>query len=84
MILKQLGLYCCSFPAVRTASSVRVDNVPADVIANKKLLKLYFEKWGGPVEKISTNPEAKAIIITFCSEDGMKQTSFSPRFSVTL
>lgn len=49
---------------------MRVDDVPADAVVNKQLLELYFEKWGGPVEKISTNPEENSIIITFCSEDG--------------
>lgn len=58
------------FSAARTSSSVRVDNLPLD--ANEQLLELYFEKWGGPVEKISTNPEEKTAIITFCSQDGTK------------
>lgn len=51
---------------------MRVDNVPADAITNKELLELYFDKWGGPVEKIITNPEEKTIIITFRSQNGMK------------
>ncbi|XP_017345055.1 protein mono-ADP-ribosyltransferase PARP14 isoform X2 [Ictalurus punctatus] len=59
--------------AARTTCSVRVDNVPADAITNKELLELYFDKWGGPVEKIITNPEEKTIIITFRSQNAAKR-----------
>lgn len=63
---------------MRTACSVLVENVPDDVITNKQLLELYFDKWGGPVEEISTNPEEQTIIVKFRSQDGMKQVFFSP------
>lgn len=53
---------------------MQVDNVPAD--ANEPYLELYFEKLGGSVEKIHTNPEKKTAIITFFSEDGMKVLFF--------
>ncbi|XP_060765229.1 protein mono-ADP-ribosyltransferase PARP14-like isoform X2 [Neoarius graeffei] len=60
-------------PAVRTACSVLVENVPDDVITNKQLLELYFDKWGGPVEDISTNPEEQTIIVKFRSQDAAKR-----------
>lgn len=60
-----------SVPAVQRTCSVRVDDVPADAVTNKQLLELYFETWGGAVEKIITNPEQKTVIIIFQSQDGM-------------
>ncbi|KAF5893659.1 poly [ADP-ribose] polymerase 14-like isoform X1, partial [Clarias magur] len=62
-----------STEALKPACSVRADNVPVDVIGAEDLLKLYFEKWGGPVEKISTDPEERSVIITFRSHDAAKR-----------
>ncbi|XP_017345057.1 protein mono-ADP-ribosyltransferase PARP14 [Ictalurus punctatus] len=60
-------------PAVQRTCSVRVDDVPADAVTNKQLLELYFETWGGAVEKIITNPEQKTVIIIFQSQDAVQR-----------
>ncbi|KAL6472153.1 hypothetical protein MHYP_G00183410 [Metynnis hypsauchen] len=53
--------------------SVRVDNVPADAVTDEDLLELCFEKWGGPVEAISSVPAEQAAIITFQSPDAVQR-----------
>ncbi|KAK3549858.1 hypothetical protein QTP86_015477 [Hemibagrus guttatus] len=55
------------------ACSVRVDNVPANIITNITFLKLYLEKWGGDVEKINVNPQDQSVIVTFCSQDAAER-----------
>uniref|UniRef100_A0AAR2JBB2 Poly [ADP-ribose] polymerase n=1 Tax=Pygocentrus nattereri TaxID=42514 RepID=A0AAR2JBB2_PYGNA len=60
-------------PTEQRTLSVRVDNVPADAVTNKDLLDLYFEKWGGPIETISSIPEKQAAIITFRSPDAVQR-----------
>ncbi|XP_073672142.1 protein mono-ADP-ribosyltransferase PARP14-like [Paramisgurnus dabryanus] len=49
--------------ALERSTCIRVENLPSD--ANKVLLELYFEKWGGPIEEIITLPMEQAAIITF-------------------
>ncbi|KAK7120426.1 hypothetical protein R3I94_020427 [Phoxinus phoxinus] len=53
--------------ALERSTCVRVENLPAE--ANKILLELYFEKWGGPVEEVITIPAEHAAIITFQEEE---------------
>ncbi|KAL6472150.1 hypothetical protein MHYP_G00183380, partial [Metynnis hypsauchen] len=60
-------------PTERRTLSVRVDNVPADAVTNNDLLELYFEKWGGPIETISSVPAEQAAIITFQSPDAVQR-----------
>ncbi|XP_073672141.1 protein mono-ADP-ribosyltransferase PARP14-like [Paramisgurnus dabryanus] len=49
--------------AMERSTCIRVENLPSD--ANKMLLELYFEKWGGPVQEIIEFPKEQAAIITF-------------------
>lgn len=56
--------------ALERSTSVRVENLPAEANNNKMLLELYFEKWGGPVEKVITIPSEQAAIIIFKEEEG--------------
>ncbi|XP_073730303.1 protein mono-ADP-ribosyltransferase PARP14 [Misgurnus anguillicaudatus] len=53
--------------ALERSTCIRVENLPSD--ANKMLLELYFEKWGGPVEETITLPMDQAAIITFKNEE---------------
>jgi len=41
------------------------------------LLELYFEKWGGPVEEVTTIPAEQAAIITFEEEEGINTCSIA-------
>nr|XP_055064620.1 uncharacterized protein LOC129447068 [Misgurnus anguillicaudatus] len=57
--------------ALERSTCIRVENLPS--IANKVLLELYFEKWGGPIEEIITLPMEQAAIITFKNEEDMEK-----------
>ncbi|XP_036451403.1 protein mono-ADP-ribosyltransferase PARP14-like [Colossoma macropomum] len=61
-----------SVPGQR-ALSVRVNNVPADAVTDEDILELCFEKWGGPIEAISSIPAEQAAIITFQSPDAVQR-----------
>ncbi|KTF86262.1 hypothetical protein cypCar_00021683 [Cyprinus carpio] len=61
---KKNNLRAC---ALERSTCVRVEELPAE--ATKMLLELYFEKWGGPVEKVITIPSEQAAMITFKEEE---------------
>ncbi|XP_051767273.1 protein mono-ADP-ribosyltransferase PARP14 isoform X6 [Ctenopharyngodon idella] len=55
------------------STCVRVENLPDEAKNNKMLLKLYFEKWGGPAEEVITIPSEQAAIITFKEEEAKER-----------
>nr|XP_055063231.1 protein mono-ADP-ribosyltransferase PARP14-like [Misgurnus anguillicaudatus] len=57
--------------ALERSTCIRVENLPSN--ADKMLLELYFEKWGGPIEEIITLPMEQAAIITFKNEEGKEK-----------
>ncbi|XP_051767270.1 protein mono-ADP-ribosyltransferase PARP14 isoform X3 [Ctenopharyngodon idella] len=59
--------------ALERSTCVRVENLTDEASTNKMLLELYFEKWGGPVEEIITNPSEQAAIITFKEEEARER-----------
>ncbi|XP_036451402.1 protein mono-ADP-ribosyltransferase PARP14-like [Colossoma macropomum] len=61
---------CLLSRALEKSRSVKVENVPGE--ANKDLLQLYFERWGGQVEDIITSPEEQTAIVTFHSQEAMQ------------
>ncbi|KTF86260.1 hypothetical protein cypCar_00043113, partial [Cyprinus carpio] len=63
---KQYNLRACG---LERSTCVRVENLPAEANNNKMLLELYFEKWGGPVEKVITIPSEQAAILIFKEEE---------------
>nr|XP_055064621.1 protein mono-ADP-ribosyltransferase PARP14-like [Misgurnus anguillicaudatus] len=57
--------------ALERSTCIRVEKLPSD--ANKLLLELYFQKWGGPIEETITLPMEQAAIITFKNEKDMEK-----------
>lgn len=54
--------------ALEKSKSVKVENLPAQ--CPEDLLELYFDKWGGMVERIDTIPNEQAAIVTFHDQEG--------------
>lgn len=54
--------------SLEISRSIKVENLPA-VCAND-FLELYFDKWGGAVEKLDTIPDEQAAIVTFHDQEG--------------
>lgn len=54
--------------ALEISRSVKVDNLPDQ--CSEELLELFFDKWGGAVDKINTTPDEQAAIITFHNHEG--------------
>lgn len=48
--------------------SIKVENLPPQ--HSVEVFELYFEKWGGDVEKISILTEEQAAIVTFKEQEG--------------
>uniref|UniRef100_A0A8C1YZA2 Poly [ADP-ribose] polymerase n=1 Tax=Cyprinus carpio TaxID=7962 RepID=A0A8C1YZA2_CYPCA len=67
---KQYNLRACG---LERSTCVRVENLPAEANNNKMLLELYFEKWGGPVEKVITIPSEQAAMIIFKEEEAKER-----------
>ncbi|XP_065146256.1 uncharacterized protein [Paramisgurnus dabryanus] len=68
---KKFKHYGLKARTLERSTCIRVENLPSD--ANKMLLELYFEKWGGPVEETITLPMEQAAIITFKKEEDMEK-----------
>lgn len=54
--------------ALEKSKSVRVENLPAQ--CPDDILELYFDKWGGEVERIDNIADEQAAIVTFHHLDG--------------
>ncbi|XP_053501931.1 protein mono-ADP-ribosyltransferase PARP14-like [Ictalurus furcatus] len=54
--------------ALEKSKSVKVENLPAQ--CPEDLLELYFDNWGGMVERIDTIPDEQAAIVTFHDQEG--------------
>ncbi|XP_066507279.1 protein mono-ADP-ribosyltransferase PARP14-like [Hoplias malabaricus] len=57
--------------ALEKSRCVKVENVPSQTPTD--LLQLYFEKWGGTVEKVTMIPEEEAAIITFKKQEDLEK-----------
>ncbi|KAI4893217.1 hypothetical protein NFI96_030863 [Prochilodus magdalenae] len=59
---KKVQQYGITSRPLENTRSIKVESLPAQ--GSTELLELYFEKWGGAVEKITMIPEEQAAIVT--------------------